>query len=102
KGDACDRASKTTIARVAVRDHNITVTGDLLPRDADAAAWVVEVRSAGKVVARSHGSGRKSAGRPVAVAVIPTPRHAPVQRCAVLSDRRYNGAVSKAVFATLK
>ena len=64
KGDACDRASRTAITRLAVRGHLITVTGDMLPRNASASAWFVEVRRAGKVVARTHGSGgREAAGR---------------------------------------
>ena len=67
KGDACDRASRTAITRLTVRGHVITVTGDMLPRNASASAWFVEVRRAGKVVARTHGSGGKGSGRAVAV-----------------------------------
>ena len=102
KGDACDRASKTAIVRLAVRRHTITVTGDLLPRDASATAWVVEVRKRGKVVARTRGSGRKGAGRAVAVVNVPARVHGRVQVRALLTDRRYERAISKTVAATLK
>jgi pre-peptidase/thrombospondin type 3 repeat protein/fungalysin/thermolysin propeptide len=102
KGDACDRASRTRIARVTVHGHTITVTGELLPRDADAGAWVVEVRSDAKVVARSHGSGAKGTGRAVAVVKVPARVHGRVQVRSVLWDRRYNRAVSKTVVARLK
>ncbi len=71
EGDACDRASKTAIVRLAVRGHTITVTGDMLPRDASAAAWFIEVRRVRKVVARTHGSGGKGSGRAVAVVTRP-------------------------------
>jgi fungalysin metallopeptidase (M36)/thrombospondin type 3 repeat protein/fungalysin/thermolysin propeptide len=102
KGDACDRASRTTIARVTVRGHTITVSGDMLPRDASAASWLVEVRRAGKIVARAHGSGRKGAGRAVAVLTVPARIHGRVLVRAVLSDRRYNRAVSKALAANIR
>jgi hypothetical protein len=102
KGDACDRASKTSITRLVVRGHTITAAGDLLPRDANASAWVVEVRSRGKVVARSQGSGGKVTGRVVAVVKVPGRVHGRVQIRAVLGDRRYNRAVTKTLVATLK
>ena len=102
KGDACDRASRTAITRLAVRGHVITVTGDMLPRDASASAWFVEVRRAGKVVARTHGSGGKRSGRAVAVLRVPARVHGKVQVRAVLTDRRFNRATSRAVVATLK
>ena len=102
KGDACDRASRTAITRLAVRGHVITVTGDMLPRDASASAWFVEVRRGGKVVARTHGSGGKRSGRAVAVLRVPATVHGKVQVRAVLTDRRFNRATSRAVVATLK
>ena len=102
KGDACDRASKTAIVRLAVRGHTITVTGDLHPRDAGATAWVVEVRKGGKVVARTRGSGGKRSGRAVAVVRVPARVHGRVQVRGVLTDRRYERAISKTVVATLK
>jgi hypothetical protein len=102
KGDACDRASRTAITRLAVRGHVITVTGDMLPRNASASAWFVEVRRAGKVVARTHGSGGKGSGRAVAVVRVRARVHGKVQVRAVLTDRRFNRATSKAVVATLK
>jgi Zn-dependent metalloprotease len=102
KGDACDRASRTAITRLAVRGHVLTVTGDMLPRDANASSWFVEVRRAGKVVARTHGSGGKGSGRAVAVVRVPARVHGKVQVRAVLTDRRFNRATSKAVVATLK
>jgi hypothetical protein len=101
-GDACDRASRTAIVRLVVRGHAITVTGDLLPHDASAAAWVVEVRKGGKVVARTRGSRRKRTGRTVAVVSVPARVHGRVQVRAVLTDRRYERAISKSVVATLK
>ena len=102
KGDACDRASRTAITRLSVRGRVITVTGDMLPRDASASAWFVEVRRAGKVIARTHGSGGKGSGRAVAVIRVPARVHGKVQVRAVLTDRRFNRATSKAVVATLK
>ncbi len=102
KGDACDRASKTAIVRVAVRGHTITVTGDLLPHDASATAWVVEVGKGRKVVARTRGSGGKGTGRAVAVVSVPARVHGRVQVRALLADRRYDRAISKTVVATLK
>jgi fungalysin metallopeptidase (M36)/pre-peptidase/fungalysin/thermolysin propeptide/thrombospondin type 3 repeat protein len=102
KGDACDRASRTTIDRVTVRGHTITVSGDMQPRDASAAFWSVEVRRAGKIVGRARGSGRKGAGRAVAVVTVPARVHGRVQVRAVLQDRRYNRAVSRTVSRTLR
>jgi hypothetical protein len=102
RGDACDRASRTTLARVVVRGRTLTVTGDVLPRDASPGAWRVEVRYRGKIVARGRGSGRKGAGRAVAVVNIPARVHGRVLVRAVLADRRFNRAVSKTVTATLK
>jgi Fungalysin metallopeptidase (M36)/Fungalysin/Thermolysin Propeptide Motif len=101
KGDACDRASRTTIARLVVRGHTITVTGDLLPHDASATSWFVEVRRAVKVVARAHGSGGKRTGHAVAVVKVPSAVHGRVLVRAVLTDRRFNRAVSKSVVAKL-
>lgn len=102
KGDACDRASKTTIGRVTVRGHTIIVTGDLLPRDASATAWFVEVRKGAKVIARAHGTRRKESGHAVAVIRVPAKVHGQVQVRALLTDRRYNRATSKFIPATLK
>ena len=102
QGRRRDRASRTAITRLAVRGHVITVTGDMLPRNASASAWFVEVRRAGKVVARTHGSGGKGSGRAVAVLRVPASVHGKVQVRALLTDRRFNRATSKAVVATLK
>jgi len=102
KGDACDRASRTTIAKITIRGHTVTVSGDMLPREASAASWFVEVRQAGKIVARAHGSGGKGAGRAAAVVTVPARVHGRVQVRAVLQDRRYNRAVSKALSRTLR
>lgn len=101
RGDACDRAAKTTL-RVVVRGHTLTATGDLLPRDASPAAWSVEVRFAGKVVGRARGSGRKRTGRAVAIVNVPARVHGKVLVRAVLGDRRFKRAVSKTVVATLR
>ena len=101
RGDACDRAAKTTL-RVVVRGHTLTATGDLLPRDASPAAWSVEVRFAGKVVGRARGSGRKRTGLAVAVVNVPARVHGKVLVRAVLGDRRFKRAVSKTVVATLR
>jgi Fungalysin metallopeptidase (M36)/Fungalysin/Thermolysin Propeptide Motif len=101
KGDACDRASKTLISRVTIRRHTLTVAGALLPVDSSAAAWFVEVRKSGRLVASTHGSRAKGAGRAVAVIRLPARIHGRVQVRAVLRDRRYNRAVSKVVVATV-
>jgi hypothetical protein len=102
KGDACDRASKTTIGRVTVRGHTITVTGDLFPRDASLTTWIIEVRKGAKVIARAHGSRRKGTGRAVAVVKVQAKVHGRVTVRALLTDRRYNRATSKSIPATLK
>jgi Fungalysin metallopeptidase (M36)/Fungalysin/Thermolysin Propeptide Motif/Thrombospondin type 3 repeat len=101
RGDACDRAAKTTL-RVAVRGHTLTATGELLPHDASPAAWSVEVRFAGKVVGRARGSRGKRTGRAVAVVSVPARVHGKVLVRAVLGDRRFKRAVSKTVVATLR
>jgi Fungalysin metallopeptidase (M36)/Thrombospondin type 3 repeat/Fungalysin/Thermolysin Propeptide Motif len=102
KGDSCDRASRTTLVKVVVRGHTLSVTGDLLPRDASSAAWAVEVRRAGKIVARTRGSRGKRAGRAVAVVTLPARVHGRVLVRAVLADRRFNRAVSRPVAATIR
>jgi hypothetical protein len=102
RGDTCDRASKTTLAKVVVRGHSITVTGDLFPRDASAASWLVEVRRGGKVVARGRGSGAKGTGRAVAVVKVPARVHGRVLVRARLTDRRFNRALTRTVVANLR
>jgi hypothetical protein len=101
RGDACDRASKTTIARIAVRGHTLTVAGALHPVDASPAAWFVEVRKSGRLVSSTRGARGKGVGRAVAVVRIPAHVHGRVQVRAVLRARRYNRATSKTVFVTL-
>ena len=103
KGDACDRASKTAIVRLAVRGHTITVTGDLLPRDAECDR--LGRRSAeGSKGRRAHARQRREGQR-----TRRRGRHASRRGCTaasqvrgVLTDRRYERAISKTVVATLK
>ena len=102
RGDACDRASRTTIARVVVRGHTLTVTGVLLPAEASAADWVVLVRKSGRVVATTKGGRAKGAVRAVAIVKVPGGVHGRVSVQALLRDRRYHPAASKPVAATLE
>lgn len=102
KGDACDRASRTSIAKVVVRDHSLTVTGVLLPVDASAGDWIVQVRKSGTLVATTKGGRSKGAGRAVAVVKVPAGVHGQVSVQALLRDHRYNAAASKPVTATLE
>lgn len=102
KGDACDRASRTAIGRIAVRGHQLTVTGSLLPADATPSDWVVQVRTgSGRLVATTRGGRAKGAGRIVAVVKVPASVHGRVSVRALLRDRRYDRAVSKPVEVTL-
>jgi hypothetical protein len=102
KGDACDRAARTTIVRVAVHGHVLTVTGSLLPADAAPADWVVQVRAgSGKLVAGTRGARSKGAGRVVAVVRVPATVRGRVSVRAVLQDHRYNRVASKPVSVTL-
>jgi hypothetical protein len=102
KGDACDRASKTTISRITVRGHTLTVTGALLPPSASPASWFVEVRKAGKLVVNTRGGRGKRTGRAVAVVKVPTRIRGRVLVRAVLKDRRFDRATSKMVGITLR
>ena len=102
RGDACDRASRTTLSRLVVRGHTLTATGNVRPDDASPTAWIVEVRRGKKLVARGRGGGRKGAGRAVAVIKVPAGVHGRVRVRAVLTDRRFNRAISKTLTATLR
>lgn len=101
KGDACDRSSKTTINRVAVRRHRLSVTGTLRPSLARASRWFVEVRKGRRLVARAHGVKRKGkrAGRALAIVKVPSRVHGRLRVRAVLKDPRYKRARSKTVAA---
>jgi hypothetical protein len=101
RGDACDRSSKTTIARVSLRGRTLTVRGRLLPRDARASAWFVEVRKGGRLIVRVRGSAGKSAGIAVATVRLPPGLHGRVQVRALLRDPRYQRAASKPVAETV-
>jgi len=101
RGDACDRSSQTTIDKVTVRGHTLTVAGSIRPRAARPSAWSVEVRAGGKLVGTARGSKAKSAGRVLAVVRVQARVHGRVQVRAVLNDPRYKRAGSRAVTATV-
>lgn len=101
RGDACDRSSKTTIDKVTVRGHTLTVAGSILPRFARPSAWLVQVRAGARIVGSAHGSRGKSAGRVVAVVHVPVGTHGRITVRAVLKDLHYNRATSRPVAATV-
>ena len=101
KGDACDRASKTSLERITVHGHTLSVLGKLLPPSARATAWFVEVRQAGRIVVRVRGSSGKKLGSAVALVKVPAGVVGTVQVRAVLDDPRFKRATSKTVTAIL-
>jgi fungalysin metallopeptidase (M36)/thrombospondin type 3 repeat protein len=102
RGDSCDRSSKTTIDRITVRGHALTVAGSIRPRLARPSAWLVEVRASGRLVATSRGSRGRSAGRVVAVAHVPARTHGRLTVRAVLKDPRYKRATSRTASVSVR
>lgn len=102
RGDACDRSSQTTIDKVTVRGHTLTVTGSIRPRSARSSAWSVEVRARGKLVGTASGSRGKSAGLVRAVVRVPARIQGRLTIRALLKDPRYKRATSRPVSAVVR
>jgi hypothetical protein len=96
RGDACDRSSKTSIDRVKLDAGRLFVFGRVLPAGARPAAWIVEVRKGRRIVARAHGF-RSGGGHVWTALRLPARVHGRVSVRALLVDRRYERASSRAV-----